>query len=422
MLVLFGLFLALLVLNAPIGMALGVASLISLWVLKLPTDMLATMMFAGMAKFGLLAIPLFILAGMILERCGISERLVRLASALIGPVHGSLALVTVAVGIIFAGISGSGPADVAALGTILIPAMVARGYRPDFAAALMASAGSIAIVIPPSIAFIIYGVLAEVSITSLFLAGILPGVLMGGAMAVYCWLTGRRQGLRGERRGPPGQVWAAFKDAFWGLLAPLVILVGLYGGVFTPTEAAGVVVIYGLAVGVFVYRALRLRDLYRLAVDAAVASAVVMLIVACAGLFAWIVTVQGVAAAATAGLVALAQSPWLFLLVVNALLLVAGCFLDAISIYYLAVPILMPAVRQLGVDPVHFGVIMTVNLAIGQFTPPVGVNLYVASGVAGIPLGQIFRSMAPFILFASLSLLVITYVPWFSTWLPSLVR
>jgi TRAP-type C4-dicarboxylate transport system, large permease component len=243
---LFLVFFVLLFLNVPIAISLGASAIITLLITDMPLGMVSTMMFASTEKFGLLSIPLFVFAGIILDRCGISDRLIKLSSLVIGPVYGSMALVTVVVGVIFAGISGSGPADVAALGAILIPAMVKRGYNKNFAAGLMASAGSIAIIVPPSIAFIVYGVLAEVSIADMFLAGIIPGLLLGLVMGIYAWMYGKKHDHKGEQRGTPGEIWTAFKEAIWGLMAPMVLLVGIYSGLFTPEEAAGVVVVYGL--------------------------------------------------------------------------------------------------------------------------------------------------------------------------------
>lgn len=419
---LFILFFVLLFMDVPIAIALGASALITLAVTGMPLQMSATMMFASVEKFGLLSIPLFVLAGVILERCGISDRLIRLASLMIGPVWGALALVTVAVGVIFAGISGSGPADVAALGAILIPALVKRGYDRNFAAGLMASAGSIAIIVPPSIAFIIYGILAEVSIGDMFLAGILPGFLLATVMAVYAYYYGKRHNHRGVPRGTPAEIWAAFKDAIWGLMAPLIILGGIYGGIFTPEEAAGVVVVYGLMVGLVVYRSIKLKDVWRITIDAGVASAVVMFIVSAAGLFSWVVIAKGIAMKASAVLLSISGSTFAFLLSVNLVLFVAGMFLDAISIFYITVPIFLPVVRQMGIDPVHFGIIMSVNLAIGLFTPPVGVNLYVAANMAETRLKDIIRHVLPFIFASLVALIIISAWPGLSLWIPRLAR
>ncbi len=413
-------FLVLLLLGVPIATALGATAVFLLWQFALGIQVLSPTVYSNIAKFQLLAIPFFILAGLILERCGISQRLVHLANLLIGPVPGGLALVAVATCVFFAGISGSGPADTAALGTVLIPAMAARGYDKPFASALIASGGSIAIVIPPSIAFIIYGVITHVSIPALFAAGILPGLVMGVALLAPAYWISKRRGYGGERWGTGAEIWQAFRGSVWGLLAPVIILGGIYGGIFTPTEAAVVAVFYGLFVGVVIERSLTLRMLYGIFRDASITSAVVMLIVAFAGLYSWAGSTLGVMDRAAALILRASQDPLVVLLWVNALLLVAGMFLDAISIYYVFLPILLPVMKQFDWDPLWFGVVMTVNLAIGQVTPPVAVNLYVGANIAGISLDEISRAAVPFILAMVAALAVVILLPGLSTTLPIL--
>jgi tripartite ATP-independent transporter DctM subunit len=419
---LFATFLVLVSLGVPIAIAVGVSGSAFLWYHQLGIQILSANVYGNIAKFQLLAIPFFILAGLILDRVGISRRLVHLVNLLIGPTRGGLALVAVVVCVFFAGISGSGPADTAALGTVLIPAMVARGYDAGFASALIASGGSIAIVIPPSIAFILYGVITATSIPALFAAGILPGIVVGLCLMVPSYLISRARGYAGERWGTGPEIWEAFKDAIWGLLAPLVILGGIYGGIFTPTEAAVVAVFYGLFVGGLVYRTLTWRMLYGTLRDAALSSAVVMIIVAFAGLFAWAGSTLGAMDKAAQFIISLSQSPWVSILWVNLLLFIAGMLLDAVSIYYVFLPIFMPVMAHFRWDPIWFGVVMTVNLAIGQVTPPVAVNLYVAANLAKIRLEDISRAVVPFVL-AMLGALVVTiYLPFLSTWIPKLLR
>ena len=415
-------FLVLVGLGVPIAIAVGVSGAVFLWYYQLGIQILSANIYGNIAKFQLLAIPFFILAGLILDRVGISKRLVHLVNLLIGPTTGGLALVAVVVCVFFAGISGSGPADTAALGTVLIPAMVAKGYDAGFASALIASGGSIAIIIPPSIAFIIYGVITATSIPALFAAGILPGIVVGLCLMVPAYLISRARGYAGERWGTAGEIWQAFKDSIWGLLAPLVILGGIYGGIFTPTEAAVVAVFYGLFVGALVYRSLTWRMLYGTLRDAALSSAVVMIIVAFAGLFAWAGSTLGAMDKAASFIISLSQSPWVAILWVNLLLLIAGVLLDAVSIYYVFLPIFMPVMAHFHWDPVWFGVVMTVNLAIGQVTPPVAVNLYVAANLARISLERISRAVIPFVLAMLGALLITIYLPFLSTWIPKLLR
>jgi len=416
----FGLFVLLLAIGTPIAVALGATGLFLIWKFALGLAAIGPTFYSNLAKFQLLAIPFFILAGLILERVGISERLVRLASLLIGPVHGGLALVAIVCCVFFAGISGSGPADTAALGTILIPAMAARGYAKPFASALIASGGSIAIIIPPSIAFIIYGVITNTSIPALFAAGIIPGLIVGVCLAIPAFVISRRHGWRGGRYGTRVEILAALRESVWGLLAPLIILGGIYGGVFTPTEAAVVAVFYGLFVGLFVYRSLTLASLWSIIRDTVVSSAVVMLIVGFAGLYAWAGSTMGVLDRITLALLGLSKNPWVVLWAINFLVFLAGYILDGISIYYIFVPIIMPIMAAFGWDPVWIGVVLTVNVAIGQVTPPVAVNLYVAANIARLSFDEISRAVWPFVLAMLLALAVITEWPALSTFLPAL--
>ena len=416
----FGLFILLLAIGAPIAVGLGATGIFLIWKFSLGMAAIGPTFYSNLAKFQLLAIPFFIMAGLILERVGISERLVRLASLLIGPVHGGLALVAIVCCVFFAGISGSGPADTAALGTILIPAMAARGYAKPFASALVASGGSIAIIIPPSIAFIIYGVITNTSIPALFAAGVIPGLVVGACLAIPAYVISRRHGWRGDRYGTRAEILRALRDSVWGLLAPVIILGGIYGGVFTPTEAAVVAVFYGLFVGFVVYRSLSLVSLWGIIRDTVVSSAVVMLIVGFAGLYAWAGSTMGVIDRITQALLGLSKTPWVVLWAINLLVFLAGYILDGISIYYIFVPIIMPIMAAFGWNPVWIGVMLTVNIAIGQVTPPVAVNLYVAANIAKLSFDEISRAVWPFVLAMLLSLFIITQWPGLSTFLPAL--
>ncbi len=411
----------LLLLNVPIALSLGVSSLIAMMAAELPMDMYPMQIYANISKFTLLAIPFFMLAGNTMERAGISEKLINLANAFVGHKRGGLAIVGVITSCFFAAISGSGPATVASLGVIIIPAMINAGYSKGMSSALMATAGGIGIIIPPSIPFVIYGAIAGVSIGKIFIAGIVPGILMGIALVVASLMMVNKMDIEPQPKASGKEKWLALKEAFWGLMMPVIILGGIYGGFFTPTEAAAVAAVYGILVGIIVYRKLKLSDLHELMVESAIGSAVVMFIVAAAGLFAWFCTTTGISDMASDALLSVSGSKTIFLLLVNVILLIAGCFLDAPSALYIFTPIMLPVAIQLGYDPVALGVVMTVNLAIGMITPPVGVNLYVACGVSKISLGHISKSVVPYLIASLIVLFLITYVPDIIMFLPNMM-
>ena len=419
--ILFVVFFGLLLLGVPIAVAIGTAGVWIIWQQDLGMPVLPANFFAGIAKFPLLAIPFFILAGIIFERAGIANRLITLIKELIGAMYGGMAVVTVIAAIFWGAVSGSGPATVAALGIMLIPAMAATGYPKPFAAAITAASSGLAIIIPPSIAFIIYGYITGDSVAALFAAGILPGLLIGLALAVTAYLISRQRGYRGEPRTSWRAVWIAFWRAFWGLFAPVIILGGIYGGIVTPTEAAVVAVFYGLFVGFFIYRTLRFQDISAMLIDSAVGSAVVMLIVAFAGIFSWAGQAVNVMDNAARFILGVTDNPFLILLLLNVVLLTAGMFLDAISIYYVFLPIFIPLMGHFGWNSIWFGVIMTVNLAIGQITPPVAVNLYVGANIANISLEEISKPVIPFILASIVALFILILFPEISLFIPRLL-
>ncbi len=431
---LFAVFILLLFLNVPIAIALAAASIITLLFTTGASSLslLADIMYASTAKFTLLAIPFFILAGVIMEYSGISKRLIHFANLTVGHLKGGMALVTVFTAIFFSAISGSGPATVAAIGSILIPALVKNGYPKNISSGLLASSGAIGIIIPPSIAFIVFAVVAgdqfPASIGRLFIAGIVPGILIGIGLLIatmfVMWKNIKENSdgkLNVQRKASFIEVIKGFFSAFWGLLVPVIILGGIYRGVFTPTEAAVVAVFYGLFVGFFIHRELNWRDLKNIMVDTSIQTAVVMLIVSSASVFAYIITTEQIAQNISNFLFSLSDSKIIILLTINIILLIAGAFIDAISAYYLFIPILLPIIMKLGVDPTVFAVFMTVNLAIGQFTPPVGINLYVAAGISGISLKDISKGVVPYVIVSILVLMLITYIPAISTWLPNLL-
>ncbi len=423
--ILFISFFVFLVLGLPIAICLGLSSVCAILYSGTSLTIVATNMYSGISKFLLLAIPFFVLSGNIMAKAGISKRLINFVDTCVGHRKGGIAIVCVIVACFFGAISGSGPATVAALGAVLIPAMVEQGgFSAPFATALMATSSSIAIVIPPSIAFVVYASITGVSIADMFMAGIVPGLLMGVALVVIVLIEAKKHNIQPSRKKASAKErWDTFKDAFWGFLMPVIILGGIYGGIFTPTEAAAVSVVYGLFVGMVIYREVKIRDLFDIFVDSAKTTGGIMLIVACASLFSFVCTKFGIATAASDLLGSIAHNQFTFLLIVNIIFLIAGCFIDANSAMYIFVPIMLPVCKALGYDVVAFGVMATVNLAIGQVTPPVGVNLFVAISIRikkglEVTLQQISRAVMPMIAASVVVLLVITYIPSVSVALP----
>lgn len=438
-------FLILVLIGFPIAISLGLASIIMLVALDGVSglEVVADIMYTSVSKFTLLAIPFFILTGVIMDYSGISDKLINLADKLVGHMKGGIVFITALVGIFFAAISGSGPATVAAIGGILIPALMRSGYSKETSASLVASTGAIGIIIPPSIAFIVFAVVAgeqmPVSIGRLFIGGIIPGILFGVALVIATFYVRWRQERKMEKeqihsgenvdnkskqrkeRASLKEVGKAFVEALWGILVPVIILGGIYGGFFTPTEAAVVSVFYGLFVGVVIYRKINFKTLYRILVDAGLQTAVVMFIVSTASVFAHIITSERYAEQASEMLLSISDNPVIILLFINLILIIAGAFIDAISAFYIFVPILAPVILYFDIDPLVFGVFMTVNLAIGLFTPPVGLNLYVASGISGAPLTSMSRAIIPYVIASIIVLLLITYVPILTTFLPNLL-
>ena len=424
-LVLFAVFALLLLMGTPIAVCLGVSSVLAMLVLgagrpvNVVLGTVPQLVSAATSKSVLLAIPFFILGGNIMEKSGISGKLIHLAETCVGHLKGGVAMVCVIVACFFAAISGSGPATVAALGLILIPAMVKVGYDVAFSAALMATAGAIGVIIPPSITFVVYGSISDTSIGDLFISGVIPGLLMGAALIVITLWLGRKSDLKRLPKASWGQRWRAFKSAFWGLLMPVIILGGIDGGIFTPTEAAAVSAVYGLVIGVFVYRSIRLKEFIRILIDTASTTATVMFITAAATLFAYVLTRARIDVAISTLLTNVAGgNQIIFLLIVNVVLLIAGCFLDSTSALYIFTPLFVPVAKALGMSMIHFGTIMIVNLAIGLVTPPVGVNLYVACGIGKIDLKRISMAVVPLLAASLIVLLLVTYVPSLSLCLP----
>jgi tripartite ATP-independent transporter DctM subunit len=398
-------------LTVSVAVSIGLASIVGIQFENIHMLISVKEMFNAINKFPLAAIPFFILAGNIMESGGISRRLVEFAKSLVGGVQGGLPMTCVLTCMIFASVSGSSVATTFAIGAILIPALIKHGYPVTWAASLQATSAELGVVIPPSIPLILYGVSAEVSIGELFVAGIGPGILISAALMLFVWLFCKFKGwgkTDGEGRLPIGK--ATWK-AGWALFMPVIILGGIYGGVFTPTEAAAVAVFYSLVVGIVIYREIKIPDLYRILRKSVISSAVIMFIIANAGLFAFLITRAGVPEAIGLWLQDVLQSPVYFLLGVNATLFLIGMFIETGAAIIVLAPILAPVAMHFGIDPVHFGMIMVVNLALGMITPPFGVNLFAACTVAKISLDKMIKDLIPFVLVIVVCLFVISYVP-----------
>ncbi|MHB0775842.1 TRAP transporter large permease [Halomonas sp. WWR20] len=414
-------FVGLLIAGVPVAFSLGLAGAVGI-VIGLSPDMLATLgtnTYNSVAKYPLIAIPLFILTGLIFERAGVALRLVHFAQALIGPRHGGLALVAVLVCLIMGGMSGSGPADAAAVAMVMLPSMTRAGYPKPFSATLIAASASTAILIPPSIALILYSIVVPgVDLRALFAAGLIPGVLAGLALLLPAWWLSRRYRWESPKvleRPPLGQ---AFKQALPALFAPVLILGGLRSGLFTPTEAAVAAVAYGVVVGLFLTRELNVRELWRLFGEAAVISGVVMLIIALAGIFAWAGTMLGTFRHLAEWMIGLSDNGTVLLLLVMVAVLLAGMLLDAVSIYLIMMPILIPVMQHFDWNPVWFGILLAMNIAIGQFTPPVAVNLMVTTEVARVRLEETLGWALLFVVAMGMALLLVALFPALALWLP----
>ncbi|MCB1499105.1 MAG: TRAP transporter large permease [Bauldia sp.] len=407
---------ALLALGTPVFLVfLSGAVLAIVFVLPLPPLVLHQVIFGGLDNYALLAVPFFVLAGELIARSGMADRLVAWVEALTGRLPGSLGVATVGASAAMGAVSGSSVAAVAALGKTLYPKLVAAGYGRERSAGLLASSGAIDIVIPPSIAMILYGLVAEQSVPRLFIAGILPGIVIGLLMAAYVIAAAKRSRVERSGRFDGRAALAATRAAFWSLLMPVFVLGGIYLGWYSPTEAGGFACLYAIVVARFIHRSMSWADIVRSASAAAILTAKILIIVAAAGLATWLLTTQGIPQAIVAWIQALDMSAVGFLIAVNVLLLAVGCFLDPTSAILVLAPLLVPIAVALDIDPIHFGVVMTVNLAIGMFTPPFGLNLFVAQSVTGLPAHALYRGVLPFVAVQVVALIIITFVPALST-------
>ncbi|MFQ5912923.1 MAG: TRAP transporter large permease [Nitrospinota bacterium] len=400
--------------GVPIVFSIGLAAVAAIVVISpgVPWILIPNSMFNGMDSFPLMAVPFFVLAGELMNQGGITLRLVRFASALVGHIRAGLAHANIVASMLFAGITGSALADTAAIGSILIPAMKEEGYEADFSAAVTASSSLIGPIIPPSITMVIFGVTASVSIGGLFLAGFVPGVLIGFGLMGMAYFLARRRGYAGQaRRASAGEALRRLKDALLALLMPAIILGGIFGGVMTPTESAAVAVFYALMVGMFVFREIRVRDLGPIFLRSGLVTAFIMIIVGVARIFSDLLSGEQIPQHLSEAILSVTQSPWLILLLINVFLLFVGCVMDTTAAIIILVPVLLPVAQRIGVDPLAFGIIMSINLIIGLATPPLGVCLFVASKIAKIPVERLVVAIWPFLLVEVGVLFLITYVP-----------
>ncbi|WGG46540.1 TRAP transporter large permease [Rossellomorea sp. DA94] len=420
--ILFISFLILIFISVPIAFSLGISSIIYLLMADIPLSIVPQKMFAGLNSFVLLCIPGFILAGNLMNAGGITERIIGFTNNFVGHIRGGLGLANVGSSMGFAGISGTALADTASIGAVMIPAMKKEGYDADFSAAVTSSSSTVGPIIPPSLPMIIVGTLASVSIGDLFLAGAVPGVLLGlSLMAVTYVISVKRKYPKGNRQ-PISVIAKSFTGAFWALLMTLVILFGILGGYFTPTEASIVAVVYALVVGMFVYKELKLKDLPKILLDSMVSTASIMFLVGFANLFGWILVSEQIPILVADGILGISENPIVVILLINLLLLFVGTFMETIAALVILFPVLLPVASSVGMDPVHFGVMMVLNLVIGLSTPPVGVCLFVASSIGKVSIGKTSKALLPFLGASLVVLLLVAFVPQITLFLPSLFK
>jgi len=419
----FGSFIFLLLVGAPIAVALGLSSAIVIYkIMHIPLIVVPQRMFTAIDSFSFLAVPFFMLAGSFMSSGGVTKRLINFANSLVGFIRGGLALVVAVSGMFFAAISGSSAATTAALGATLLDEMEKTGYEKLFSAAIIAAGGTTGIVIPPSITLVVFGVSAGVSIGDLFMGGFAPGILMGISMCVLSYFLCRKKGIKAQGKFSLIKIFKSFKDSILALMMPFIVLGGIYGGIFTPTEAAAVAAVYGLIIGMFVYKELKLKDLPSVMLKATISTTLIMFIVGGANLFGWILTNAQIPHKVATYMSSISDNPVVFLMLLNVLLLIVGTLINASAAVVILVPILLPVALSYGIDPVFLGVLMIVNLAIGCITPPVGLDLFVVSGITGLPIEKISKAIFPYIVVLVIDLIILTYFPQIILFIPNLLR
>ena len=421
-LIIFALLAVLMLTGMPISISLGLTVLTFLFTMTdVPIASVALKLFTGIEKFEIMAIPFSILAGNFLTHGGVARRMINFASSMVGHWHGGLALAGVVACALFAAVSGSSPATVVAIGSILLPAMVKQGYPKSFGVGVIGTSGGLGILIPPSIVMVIYAVSTNSSIGKLFIAGVVPGLLLALILLGVTWAVAKKNNYPRLEKASWLERFQAFRESFWGLFLIVVVIGGIYSGMFTATEAAAMSAVYAFVVALFIYKDLTWKQVPKVLMDSANMSAMLLYIITNAVLFSFLLTSENIPQNIAMWINDMGLSPWMFLLVVNVLLLIAGNFMEPSSVLLITAPILFPVAMSLGIDPIHFGIIMTVNMEIGMITPPVGLNLYVASGIAHMGLTEVTKACAPWILVMLVFLMVITYIPAVSLWLPGVL-
>jgi len=420
---LFILMMVLLLGSVPVYVSLGLSAAVVLALFtSLPLEVLAQRMFSGIDKFSLMAVPFFILAANVMKGGGLSIRILKLAQVMVGHFKGGLAMTVVLACMFFGAVSGSSPATVIAIGGLMLPALRNASYGEDFSLGLITSSSAVAVIIPPSIGMIVYGSVTGTSVGDLFMAGVGPGILFGVVFIIYSYYYAKKNKIETMKRANFKEFLYALKEAGWALGIPVLILGGIYGGIFTPTEAAAVASVYAIFVSLFIYKDLTLKGLWDETYESAIGTAQVMILLAAASVFSWLLTRQQVPQEMTEALMSISNSKFAILLMINILLLIAGMFIDPASSTTILAPLLLPLALSYGIDPVHLGIIMVVNGAIGMYTPPFGLNLFVATGISSVSISRIIKGVVPFIFLSLITMALVTYIPIISLWLPQMMK